>query len=340
MEIPNYGEISQLELDAKDYLRRTTVLYGVSSTGKSVIIKKLLDVLKPFVPVVLCVCPTNAGNGDYDGRIDPQCIKTRVDVNDLVKILNRQKAVVDMYKRVNDFANIEPIYKRCKTSKTEDALRNLNNILANGQNSIERNTKLNPIQKREELKKIGDKIENSKRYIMKKCITDNKRHLRLDETEKKIVKFLWLDPNFLLIMDDCAAFIKKWGDSESVSEIFYQGRHWYITSVYTMQDDKSFPTEIRRNTFMNFFTDPTSAIGFFSNTSNNFPKQIKTMANSIANQIFKNPEAHCKMVYNRLSNQFNYVLVDDYSNEMFGCKFLSELCDDKKKEENPFDKLI
>lgn len=60
----------------------------------------------------------------------------------------------------------------------------------------------------------------------------------------------------MLIFDDCAAKIKSFvKTSDTLKEIFYNGRHWYFSLVLTAQDDKEIETELRKNTAVSIFTN-------------------------------------------------------------------------------------
>lgn len=60
--------------------------------------------------------------------------------------------------------------------------------------------------------------------------TRMKRKLEQKQAEGKS-----FDPRLLLIMDDCLASSKTWSHDESIKEILYNGRHYHITYILTMQ---------------------------------------------------------------------------------------------------------
>ena len=72
------------------------------------------------------------------------------------------------------------------------------------------------------------------------------KNFDLTYEEKFCVKFLYFNPSLLLILDDCASQVDKWGKDNTINKLFFEGRWMWITSIYTMQDDKKLATGIRK----------------------------------------------------------------------------------------------
>jgi hypothetical protein len=56
-----------------------------------------------------------------------------------------------------------------------------------------------------------------------------------------------IDTRILLMMDDCLASAKQWGKDELMKQILYDGRHFDITYILTMQSPLEIPSNIRNN---------------------------------------------------------------------------------------------
>lgn len=56
-----------------------------------------------------------------------------------------------------------------------------------------------------------------------------------------------VNPRLLLVMDDCLSSKKEWVNEKSIKELFFNGRHYQITYILTIQDPMGLPPELRRN---------------------------------------------------------------------------------------------
>ena len=72
-----YGmNVPFLELDKSHFLNQTTVLYGPSKTGKTVMIRHILHLLKGHCDQAIVISPTEVSNRSYSGIIPAQLIHT------------------------------------------------------------------------------------------------------------------------------------------------------------------------------------------------------------------------------------------------------------------------
>jgi hypothetical protein len=69
----------------------------------------------------------------------------------------------------------------------------------------------------------------------------------IDKAAKKKKRGKKLDPRVILVMDDCLADSKSWKKNETVLETFYNGRHYQITYILTIQYSVSIPPNLRTN---------------------------------------------------------------------------------------------
>lgn len=72
----------------------------------------------------------------------------------------------------------------------------------------------------------------------KKLISDNEKRKK----QKKALK----DDRVFLVMDDCMSD-KKWVKDPNILELFFNGRHYHISFILTMQYSKGLPPEMRGN---------------------------------------------------------------------------------------------
>lgn len=97
----------------------------------------------------------------------------------------------------------------------------------------------------------GDFIPSS--YIYYKFDSDiiKKVLLRQKRTIKKFIKYKKegkkVDPRIFIVMDDCLASKLSWIKDPSIYEIFFNGRHYHIMYILTMQFPLGIPPEYRTN---------------------------------------------------------------------------------------------
>lgn len=338
-------EIPLYNMKAIDLLRRTTAMYGESNSGKSTIIYHMLKLMRPFIPIFIVISPTAASNGDYDDRI-PNVLVFKEPTKEIFKaIYQRQEAASAFYRKANDLDVLTSLYSKIRDSKIDSIITAVKRkrIFAK-QKTMEQYA--SDISKRdEEIKSIDDTHNETLRNIYRISIRKRKNHLlknyKLTESQSYCLKFLDFNPNLCLIVDDCAAQIKQWGKDETISKIFYQGRHNYITSLYTFQHDKLLDSNFRQNAFISIFTTEKCARAYFTRQTNNFDKDEQTKVKAILKEIFDNDDPHKKfqkLVYVRESKQQYYRFVATKYPKFKVCfPYIQKYCELIKSTEECFD---
>lgn len=340
INIPGYGNLPPVDTNPKNFFRRTTIAYGPSETGKSVIVAWIMNFLKAYIPNVIVICPTEGANEGYRGRVPDRCIFTDIEVKTLQDVWARQEQAVETYNRANDMSTLQSLFQKANDMTATSMAQRINRISRASIENIQRDPRLNSAEKKEQVTAIEKKLTSTLRSIYKKTIRSYSdtlmRNGTLSESEQYAIKYVDFNPSLLLIMDDCQAQIAEWIKDPTVAKLFYQGRHNWITTILTMQSDTGkpgLPPGIRRNTFNNFFTDPNVAMSFFGNAANAFPGDMKRQANKCIAEIFKpNPngiENFKRFVYSRLDKvaKLRYVIADEPMNLRFGSPALWRLCE-------------
>lgn len=70
---------------------------------------------------------------------------------------------------------------------------------------------------------------------------------KLFKRQEKALKENWKDPYSFLLFDDCLSDSKNWSKDERVKEIFFNGRHYKILFIFTMQAPMGIPPSFRTN---------------------------------------------------------------------------------------------
>ena len=96
IHLPDKSKLHWLKKSYKNFLGRTTLLYGRTKSGKSVLIEEIMYLCKDFIPTVFVISPTNAANGTYTGKVPGKCIKKELSPEFIESLLTRQKNVSEM----------------------------------------------------------------------------------------------------------------------------------------------------------------------------------------------------------------------------------------------------
>jgi energy-coupling factor transporter ATP-binding protein EcfA2 len=345
IHVRGYGKLPHILSKPEYFFLKTTILYGISGTGKTTIVKWILSLLKKYIPNIIIIAPTDAANKSYVGVAPDMCIKYSVNIKDIKDIIERQKIALKTYNKANDIQILKKLYMRTDrkyNNKLTRIVREQKIAIRN----VDSNLSLNSNDKITESKKIQEKTIEEVRRIYKKAIHENIIDLNeikcdLTSDEQYSLKFLYFNPSLLLLMDDCGAEIKKWGKKEELQEIFFQGRHTWITSIYTLQTDGGLLPSIRTNAFVSIFTDANSSNHFFANKANSFSKEQKKKAESLTDKIFESENDNQnnisrnrkrknfkRLVYNRSNHQdpFTYIEAPIIPRLKFGSSKLWEFC--------------
>lgn len=328
------SKLKWLPKSYKDFLNKMTILYGLTASGKSTIIEEIMYLCKEFVPNICVIAPTNETNDTYTNKVPVFLIRKQMDVKWLDKILMRQKDVSTLYKNANKIRILKSLFDRVSDDTaiaTEtSAIRKCHNYIMNLENS-DMAFKDKKKQKNQMLKERDGMLKK----IYKTSIRFNKVRLEkmndLSKEEKACVKYLDFNPNMMLILDDCASKFKKiCKQSSTMKEIFYEGRHYHITTIISTQDDKEIEPELRKNSRVSIFTSAQSATCNFEKASNGYPKNQKQRAKYATDAVFEQDENDIphfqKLVYIQgEADPFRYTIADVYDDFRMGDRALWQL---------------
>jgi hypothetical protein len=316
--------------DSKNYIDKTTIIYGSTGSGKSTIIDEIMYLCKEQMPLVFVVAPTNAGNGTYDNRVPDKCIYKDLSIEWLDKLLKRQKDAAEIYNNANKITTLKSIFNLISdlTSQTIEKT-----IISGAHNSVMRLDTIHSLsfaKKKSQKSQILSERDESLRSVYKTAIRFHKVQLEqrkdLSGQEKAAITYLDFNPRVLLILDDCASGFKEICKKKPTlfKEIFYEGRWRYFTTIISTQDDKEIDSSLRKNTKVSIFTTSQAATSNFERSSNGYPKHEKLRAKQCTEDVFKqddnDAEHHQKLVY--LQNKpdpFRYIIADLYDDFKIGC---------------------
>lgn len=332
--------IPKIDDSEKFFLNRLTMLYGPSGSGKSSLLMHILNTLKEDIPNVIVACESSNTNDDYKGVIPDQCIHTDVTKKLIQQIFQRQKNIIAMYDLVRDINHIKPIYNLVPDVTTDKKLKELKYIYDTGvrdcKQKYDQSELLNKLEDLEA--KYNSKCIKFMRDAIKKKL-NRLSSLPLTDVQRSMILHFNINPNLLFIIDDCAASIKEWKDLEETKKLFFQGRHYCITTLITFQNESIIPPFLRTNAHISIFTTEEITNTFYNKASSGATKDFVKKINRIASVIFKPSNDRHKPNYKKLvvlgaiikTNYKIQYMIGTPSKRRFGSEALWTFCDEIKR---------
>jgi len=324
------------EKDIDQYLNRITVLYGAAMSGKTTLMFDILHILqrKIAIPIVFCPTTESDSNTTYRSSFPQSLIFQEVDLDKIEQIYNTQKIKAKKYKIANQLNVLRKLFDHVSTEHDQRMSSRIMSSYKKIMNKIDASNH-DIATKKALTRQAKSKCDDSLRVQWKDCVRKNRHKfngIKMREIEEIGLKYMDFNPHLLLIFDDCAAQAKAWSKSPIMKELFFNGRHTYITQIYTMQNDKSIPPFLRQNAHNSIFTDESSANAFFKTSSNGFSKDKQKFVERIVTHIFtirNGLDTFTKLIHGSNWHQpFTVIIADQYENNRMGSSFIWEY--DKK----------
>lgn len=302
-------DVANFEINHTWFLNKSSLMYGASGSGKSVIIMAALKALKPFIDQIVVFAPTDPSNQTYSKRAVPKpYIHYNVSEKIIEDIWERQEAFTAVYKKANDLTHLGSLFRRLN-------LRNVNMLISKIESTKREHIEevyqnfLDQSVRDDKIEKLNEQFNDILALIYKKYIAENLPKLKshkLNKDELHCLKYLYFNPKMVMVFDDCAAELKKIQSKPIIRKLFYQARHVNISLIIACQDDKDLDSSLKKNAFLNFFCDPVVTEAFFTRGSVQIPKETKKKGVTCAKTIF---QGHQKLAYNRETQKFYKVNV-------------------------------
>jgi len=332
------------------FLDRTIAVYGPSKTGKTVIVKHVMDVVDGQIDQVIVVSPSEPSNRSYEGFVDPPLVHYRMYLADpnnpkkddgprgalrfLEAIWKRQEMMAAIYTRANDPTILAELFNRLPKKHRTEGVKYITDINDKRITVLEKTRKkysTSPGRCTEKTKEINEKFRKMLTLLYKKYITLCYNELwerdDLSEDERYSLVYLSFNPRLLLIFDDCAALLKPFFNKDIFRLLFYQNRHSFITAIVCCQDDTDLPANLRKNAFISFFTEQVVCASNFERVSNKFPKNTKEIVREIAHEVLVGNRKLAYIREDERRENFYWVEYPWPRAKMFGSKAVHELCD-------------
>ncbi len=205
--------VPKVDDDELYFLNKLTILYGTSGTGKSSLISHIINTLRDYIPTAIICNPTNAMNGDYSSIFPEQAIHDDLKKDLLLNIFERQTNMIAMHTMVRNLDNLRPLFRLIASAQELERVEHLNRILHDGVRYIK--SSRDPDDHDELISDLTSKHSRKVLRTMRNAIKNNIRTLLdmdLSDIQKSMLSNFSINPNLLLLIDDCAATIKEWKD--------------------------------------------------------------------------------------------------------------------------------
>ena len=320
--------LPELKYDYTHFIDKSTLLFGVTGSGKSIIIVDILHKLQGHIDQALVISPMDRQNHTYDqGIIPPPCIHYEITSELLTNMWERQVALVNVYTRANDPAIIDTLFRLCNNSNAvrfiaaakEKSEQHQAQIRMAGGNDV--STKIASVEL---------KCKTVISSIMKRTITENRKTLErmgLDDDHMFSLKYLNLNPKLVLILDDCTDMLMKFKSHPVVQKLFYQGRWAHITFLIACHTDKALSPELKKNAFINIFAEPTSANSYIERKTNDLDKGSKINAKQAIDCAFTPLAKYQKLALIREDKSYYRFTAELHPAFKFGSEMIWKFCD-------------
>ncbi len=330
------------KLDDSKHLfhNRLTLIIGPSGSGKSALTQHILNTLRDVIPIIVVACPTASMNGDYNGIVPDPCISDDLTKPLIQRIFQRQQNAVTMFRMVHDLHYIRPLFNMVRDRESSEKIAKLKDIFIEGCNKIRRNMDESDIDSN--ISALTEKYNKKLVKHMRQCIgqkIDILKQRQLNDIQKSIVNNFNINPSLILIADDCMATVKEWAPLDETKKLFFQGRHYFLTTIILCQATVLLPPQLRSNAHITIFTTEQIVNTYVKKDSSGFSNDERKKIIKIAETIFAPSQDGNKPNYKKLvlmgaiiktDFQLQYI-IGTPRKKRFGASALWELCNAIKK---------
>lgn len=332
--------------DPANFFLKLTVLYGANNTGKSTMLLDIVYQLKSYIPNVYAFGGTPGSREAMKGIFPDACIEEKFTLERAKEIWVRQTNARATYDVANDIANLKSLFKRIAKTKELDAEQKVTDESDAMISLIETSRDLSPGTKKEQTTSIRRDTKDFLVRLYKTTIHDNRKilgRMTLNSLERIALKFLFFNPNILVVVDDCGAMISKQMQEKEEFKNYYQMyRHAGVTPIFTFQDDLELISKHRKQPSVSIFTTDQCANAFFERGANSFSKSMRYMAGRAIEKVFDTSNQYypefTKFAWVRDDKHpFRAYKAEEHGAFRFGSEALWTLCerrDSKKKAKN------
>lgn len=297
--------------DGPKLLNSSILIYGMRKTGKTTLIKALMNACKPYISFYYVISKSALYNGDYGDMVPGHAIYESVDIEWMEELVKSQKERAHYYKIANNIVYLQAVFNQISNLDPRRRFQTMKSLYTDGLARIERMRSNGQITE----EKYNAQRKDMAKIFDEKCLLLYKQQIQVHMQElwekytkaaqdeapwpmewEIVVRYNDFVPHLFIVFDDCSAEIRKWaGKMKSFREIFFNGRHINITIVITGHTITSILPDLRNNATFSFFTSPNVVGPHFK--CEEYSKEEYKHAIDCAEKIFREKSRHYKMIY-------------------------------------------
>lgn len=268
----NYGKFSYTKnnFDPKVFLGKTTVIAGISGSGKSFVLNSIIAAIAPHIRSLSIY----SGSAETDkffpmkNYTDPRLIKTTLDIEALQTCIDTASELMGKYREI-----MNPIYlERASKKLILQYKPYFNTEWANIQCGAQAITKIKdefrhlPDPSKDDIEAYKDKLVAKYKTIlalMKKCLTKYKIEPK-DQSLVLVLSCVTFNPDIAIVINDLTDEYDALSKAQKgvVNGILNKGRHSGITFIILIHTWNAFGTTIRNSTPVIIFTGSELLISY------------------------------------------------------------------------------
>lgn len=329
--------------DPANFFLKLTVLYGANNTGKSTMLLDIVHQLKPYIPNVFAFGGTPGSREAMKDIFPDACIEEKFTLAKAKEIWDRQTNARATYDVANDIENLKSLFRRIAKVRERETEQKVTEESEAIISQIDTSPDLSPAKKKDQTTKVKRDAKDFLTKFYKNAIYTNRGilgRMELTAVEKITLKFLFFNPNILVVVDDCGAMISKQMQEREEFKNYYQMyRHAGVTPIFTFQDDLELISKHRKQPSVSIFTTDQCANAFFERGANSFSKSMRYMAGRAIEKVF-DPNNQYYPEFTKFAwvrddkHPFRAYKAEEHGKFRFGSEALWELCNrrDLKKK--------
>lgn len=267
-----WADDSDLVSDCKIFLDRLTAIYGTSGTGKTVLLRSILQRLRAVPEGTFFT-----GTEDSFPEIPKAFVHGKVTEEMLVGIWDRQGVKTDIYKRANNLAVLARLAARVPSPQIATMAGRVEAVRSQERAKLGEDSKA--------FEDVNEKCDELLRKAYKMHIEAHRRRIAaaaLSKDEAHALRFLWFNPRHVVVFDDVTPQLKKLQKKEIVGEYFTRARHRFLTIIVCLHGDKYIDPENRKNAHVSIFTTSEEVELFFKRDCMGASASVRSAAAAIA----------------------------------------------------------
>ncbi len=294
--------VPQLDDSKHLFHNRLTLVIGPSGSGKSALTQHILNSLRSVIPLIVVACPTASVNGDYNNIVPDVCVHDDLTKTLIQKIFQRQDNMVQMYQKIHDIHYIKPLFNMIAREEAIITMGKLKEIFNNGCREIREKMDEREVEscidalKEKYIKKM---VKHMRKFILEHIDELHGMRDSLNNTQRSIVESFNINPSLVLIADDCMATVKEWAPLSETKKLFFQGRHYHLTTIILCQATTLLTPQLRSNAHITILTTEQIVNTYVNMASSGYSNEEKKKIMKIAETVFA-PSQNAKKNYKKL----------------------------------------